>query len=528
MLTKIKRQLYHLTSDIIIREQTEMNKNENIISTVVDCAHEGHSQLKELSLKVLLDGSAISLFHNFFCQQVLLSSILLNLKHFYLTVTNQSQRSSGQGFSTSMVYWENGRNNINVTQRQKLIDKILHDLHANLSVRSKHGQAVQFNLESFGCEIGIDAAERCDEIVYWERICLFMLNKYGWLIKSLHLKTYTHNHEYSSHLSNVNAYVMDNWQFINNSGSVRGNNNHSCDYNYKNKNQSENKRDNVNVSLSYLPSKLQELCITDYKHNLYKNLIKSILDKENNISKFSLLEINKSKFEQVLCLLCDDDCQELIIESINNQRLSEIILNSMHTKIFNNYNKSRDLKLFTNFLNALADGIASIHDSKATNKRFVVKTSLTGDAVFKSSNFWFGSSLDRCQKTDQEGEIVRKQSDIMSQFVIDCFTFMSKMIEKIDQVLFIIEFNPILIQVSNDVAAVVDSIKSTFNCQAHLNKSKFISIIDLNISTFFGFKNSRIPDTFRMMFKNNGEFDNCKSCKRLYCCPNCDKDLQYK
>ena len=103
---------------------------------------------------------------------------------------------------------------------------------------------------------------------------------------------------------------------------------------------------------------------------------------------------------------------------------------------------------------------------------------------------------------------------------------MSKMIEKIDQMLFIIEIDFSLIQVSKDVAAVVDVIESTFDCQAKLNKSKFTSIIDLH---FDNLKVMRLQhsNTFRMMFKNNGEFDNCNLCKRLYCCPNCDSDLQY-
>ena len=373
-------------------------------------------------------------------------------------------------------------------------------MDVNLSERPKHGQR-QFNLESFGCEITLDVSRHDfydnlgDEIMYWERICVFMLNKFGWLMKSLHFKTSEYNYIHDYDLSNVN--VMKNWQFVNNNKS----NNHN--YNYK--------------TPSFLPSNLQELCITDYKHDAYKHLIKNILIKENKIGNYSWLESSKSQFKQVLSLLSDNDCKNLIIESINNQRLNQIILNRMDTKIFDYINQSQDIKSFTTFVNDLADGITSSYNNSG-NKPFVLKTALTSNVLTRPISY-------QIERAGEDVETV-KQSNTMSQFITNCFIFMSKMIEKIDQMLFIIEIDFSLIQVSKDVAAVVDVIESTFDCQAKLNKSKFTSIIDLH---FDNLKVMRLQhsNTFRMMFKNNGEFDNCNLCKRLYCCPNCDSDLQY-
>ena len=165
MVSKVQQQLYHLTSDVVVKDvRRGINKNENIISSIADCTCGGNSNLKELNLSVLLRvalsktfvktistgnisslpvASPVSIFHHFFCQHILLSQVLLNLKHFYLTITNQSDRDTASSDNDSY----DGK------QQQKLIDKILHDLHVNLGERSKHGQVRQFNLESFGCEI---------------------------------------------------------------------------------------------------------------------------------------------------------------------------------------------------------------------------------------------------------------------------------------------------------------------------------------------------------------------------------------
>ena len=48
------------------------------------------------------------------------------------------------------------------------------------------------------------------------------------------------------------------------------------------------------VNVSCLPVEFRRSMY--YKHNAYKNLIKNISAEENKISKFSLLEINKSRF----------------------------------------------------------------------------------------------------------------------------------------------------------------------------------------------------------------------------------------
>lgn len=48
------------------------------------------------------------------------------------------------------------------------------------------------------------------------------------------------------------------------------------------------------VNVSCLPVEFRRRMY--YKHNAYKNLIKNISAEENKISKFSLLEINKSRF----------------------------------------------------------------------------------------------------------------------------------------------------------------------------------------------------------------------------------------
>ena len=133
MVTKVKPQLYHLTSDMVVKDvRRGINKNENIISSIADCAYGGNSNLKELSLNVLLRvtaprrvlktigtanisrlprASAVSIFHHFFCQQLLLSHVLVNLKHFYLTITNQS-------LGDDTIY-------TNCDSKQELIDKIL-------------------------------------------------------------------------------------------------------------------------------------------------------------------------------------------------------------------------------------------------------------------------------------------------------------------------------------------------------------------------------------------------------------------
>lgn len=525
-----------------------LNENQNQVQNTHTASNITKPKLTELNLNILLllfsqqtssatltstSIATVQRLHDFFYQQLLVSNVLTNLKHFYLTTKRQFQYELGHSTGTDI-----GVDNILKINKktQELFENVTHALHMTMG-KSK--------LESFGCEIRMpyvddynnnDRNEKYGELMYLERFCSFMLNTFGGLLKSLHFKTSKWTPRNSSFGAvrdrSQEGRVIKDWRFIN----ATNTNTNTWSSISKNPNAKQNKNINNNSNrtsincVSSFPSNLEELCITNYKCDVYKTLIEKILDGKNKMAKFSLLQINKSQFEDVLYLL--NDCKHLIIESINCQRLNQIILKTMYTKVFayNTFELQHvrcDFKRFTAFLNALADGVT---DNCHKNKRLVIKTYLANDQFMI---FGFGSELSESKENEQAR--VEKQTNTMIQFITDCFKFMSKMVEKIDQLLFVIEFDRNLIRKFKCINDLICKIKHTFDSQAQANKLKFKSVISLQCNsteqtTRPGSKMC-IHDTFRMVFESHGyrqnkDFHTNTSKGRLYCCPNCDDDLQ--
>ena len=539
MPREMKQQLYHLTGTITIGNRNTnafgfggfgswntSNMHEIIsISNMMDFGGL-NSNLRELNLNVILfienhnfnpfpgmttampnqQVTPVSTFHNFFYKQLLLSNILSNLRHFYMTVTTDN---GGQPIVQI--------HNVNASQENQEAQELIKQVTAHLmfNFRSKQKEKEKstdfFQIESFGCDIrmgGDFESKTSDTMMYLEKVCLLILNKFGWLMRSLHFKTQKMGIQRDKQFSGI----VKHWQFLKNT-----------------KNENENNNNSEDQSSPAIPSNLQEICITDYKHKVYKKFVQSVLDTSNNIQKFSILQINKSQFEDVFHLLTN--CCSLIMESINQQRLNQIVLNQISIQICNNdmSHRDRDLESLIQFFQKLCHGIKHNYNCQHNGicKPLIVKVHLIkgGQDDVRSR---LGNLEMITKKTNKQAIVCVDKKNIMLNFIDDCFKIFSKMVQKMNQLLFIIQFDGKLIKTfsNNDFGtfALCKSIKETFEYKANLNETKFRSNIDLS---FYNRDLDRYG--FRMVFESNdyqhnGGFGGPKT--RLYSCPNCDTDLE--
>lgn len=271
---------------------------------------------------------------------------------------------------------------------------------------------------------------------------------------------------------------------------------------------------------NWYPLNLEEICISNYVDKVYDNIISNILNINNKISNFSLLEINNSQYDNVTKFL--NNFESDIIKSINKNRLNYIVFKNIQRKMSNITNLTPNLNLDINvesddldnmyaFLNTYPTPTVHRHvtDKQVTStkqsedsliKFFKVLSSNASDNINQlvvkvnfccENNILVNFKKNRDSKETEKEKLFslwlnnyhdEKRVNSIVMLIDNCFKYISKLIKKIDELMIIIgfEFPFSLVNKRRQDFINFDSIIKSRFLQLQLYQTQFRSVIDTN------------------------------------------------
>ena len=589
--------LHHLTTEVVVSPRRDSKRADFFQSPLSNL-----SSLRQLNLHLLdkpdysnknkqlirrksFQNTATPLpLGQFFYDKLILSNILLQLDHFYiayktaaaLRMTGFTFDADGTGvshhsesvYSTSPDahlsdhYDHNSMiNNTNARGKdeESELETLELELEWQLKMKSKLNTTSKCNLKSFGCEIvpfeqnfKIYDGHYDDDETFFDEVLTLMLNKYAFLLESLHFHV-SPLFGLKFRFLPTSRSLLDVWTFSKDK--------------WKDAESSKNLVNNENNCINWYPSNLRELCISNYCYAMcsINNVINNILVSERNIPKFSLLQISNSKYIEILGFL--DTYIDSMIKSINKNRLNCIRLENITATIIEHATKQENEEKLVTFLQKLANDVTDAKsfvfkadfglecDSKSerydyvSNKADVIISWLNNNT--SNHTTMTSNDLKYFPQTDansyvyaygavpQSGPQTSKHGNLIIKLIEECFDCVSKLINTIDELMIVIKFDfakELITKFGGDIIAFsqiveskFDKLLTSYNCEKQF-KNKVTCIMDSNgkkMQEALTKKENAPNYYFRLIFQSkNYTQDGGYSgpLNRLYSCPHCDKD----